>query len=133
MAMSGVPVIVVGETRYRSKGFTLNPSNWDEYNNILDSILSHHPVESLRGEQVERAWNYAYRFFFDYPCPFPWHLLHFWDELENWPIKRVLSEEGQNIYAPTFQYLIGKPRKWDQPLQDKTHLPGIDGKLTAAV
>ena len=26
-------------------------------------------------QQVDCAWNYAYRFFFDYPLHFPWHLL----------------------------------------------------------
>ena len=29
MAMSGVPVIVVGNTHYRDKGFTLDPTSWE--------------------------------------------------------------------------------------------------------
>ncbi len=48
----------------------------------------------LSQPQVEQAWNYAYRFFFEYPHPFPWHLVHFWKDLETWPLSRLLKDEG---------------------------------------
>ncbi|MEN8173777.1 MAG: hypothetical protein ABFS03_12980, partial [Chloroflexota bacterium] len=35
MAMSGLPVIVTGETHYRGKGFTLDAESWDTYFQIL--------------------------------------------------------------------------------------------------
>ena len=35
MAMSGVPVIVVGNTHYRDKGFTLDPTSWEAYFELL--------------------------------------------------------------------------------------------------
>ena len=111
MAMSGAPVIVSGETHYRGKGFTLDPSTWDEYFHTLDQALTG-SESRLSRPQVERAWNYAYRFFFEYPCPFPWHLLYFWDELEHWPLKRVLSDEGQAEFGEAFRYLAGEPRSW---------------------
>jgi hypothetical protein len=112
MAMSGLPVIVVGNTHYRGKGFTLDPESWEAYFDILEQVLASPDVYRLGEEQVELAWNYAYRFFFEYPHPFPWHLLHMWDDLNEWPLRRVLSREGQADFGKTFRYLMGDPVKW---------------------
>jgi hypothetical protein len=117
MAMSGVPVIVIGQTHYRSKGFTLDPNSWESYQQILDHALEEPAKYQLSREQVENAWNYAYRFFFEYPCPFPWHLLAFWDELKSWSVERVLSTEGQARYGDTFRYLVGEHRNWEKDYQ----------------
>jgi len=112
MAMSGLPVIVVGNTHYRGKGFTLDPSSWDGYFELLNRVLvdpgSHRPSQT----QVDQAWNYAYRFFFEYPHPFPWHLVHFWKDLETWPISRLLSDAGFSAFQKTFRYLVGEPIRW---------------------
>ncbi len=112
MAMSGVPVIVAGQTHYRGKGFTLDPASWLAYFQQLEEISQDPQGFKLSRQQVEQAWNYAYRFFFEYPVPFPWHLLHFWNELENWPIEKVLAPEGLAQFAPSFDYLLGSQRNW---------------------
>jgi hypothetical protein len=112
MAMSGIPVIVAGQTHYRGKGFTLDPNDWESFQRILNGFLVDPKGFVLTRQQVEQAWKYAYHFFFDYPCKFPWHLIYFWEELENWPIERVLSDEGMSLFGDTFDYLVGKPRKW---------------------
>lgn len=117
MAMSGVPVIVAGQTHYSRKGFTLDVSTWEDYFNTLGKVLDSPDTHRLTRQEVELAWRYAYRFFFDYPCPFPWHLLDFWEELETWPIKRVLSKEGQSQFGDVFRYLAGAPRNWDAHLE----------------
>lgn len=119
MAMSGVPVVVGGHTHYRNKGFTHDPASWEEYFHILDQACRggaetrpDRPHPRMPRQQVERAWAYAYRFFFDYPTPFPWHLLDFWDQLETWSMERVLSAEGQAQFGDTFHWLAGEPRRW---------------------
>ena len=112
MAMSGIPVIVVGNTHYRNKGFTMDPETWEDYFELLTDILGNPGQYRLTQEQVEQAWNYAYRFFFDYPHPFPWHLLHIWKDLEAWPFSRFLGEEGKSTYHKTFSYLVGEPVIW---------------------
>jgi hypothetical protein len=112
MPMSGVPVIVGGRTHYRGKGFTYDPVTWEEYYGMVDQALSEPGQPRLSRDQVELAWSYAYHFFFDYPTPFPWHLLSFWDELGSWPVSRTLSDEGQAIYGDTFRWLAGTPRRW---------------------
>jgi hypothetical protein len=66
----------------------------------------------LNEKQVEAAWNYAYRFFFDFPIDFPWRLMHFWKDYEIWPLARVLSDEGRAEFGKAFDYLAGTPREW---------------------
>jgi hypothetical protein len=112
MAMSGIPVIVVGKTHYRDRGFTFNPTSWDSYHKHLSEFINDPSSLSMTRFQVEQAWNYAYRFFFDYPSLFPWHLVGFWDDVEKWQIGRVLSDEGIELFSTTFDYLTGEPRKW---------------------
>ena len=93
-AMNGIPVISCGDTHYRDRGFTIDPNSWDEYFSTLKGVLSDLPAHRLTEEQTAKAWNYAYRFFFEYPRPFPWRLMNFWDDLDVWPVEKVLSEEG---------------------------------------
>ena len=109
MAMSGVPVIVVGATHYRAKGFTLDPADWQDYFNLLEQALSDPAAYRPTPAQVDCAWNYAYRFFFEYPHPYPWHLLHFWQDVEEWPLNRLFSPEGLAQFGPTLQLLSGEP------------------------
>lgn len=113
MAMSGVTVIVAGETHYRGKEFTIDPKSWDEYFAKLDSSLASIESINLPDEQVQLAWHYAYRFFFDFPRPFPWHLWYFWDDVKQRPLSSVLTEEGIQRYLDTFDYLVGKMPNWE--------------------
>ncbi len=112
MAMCGIPVIVVGNTHYRLKGFTLDPASWEAYFDTLSLVLADPAGYRLSQSQVDQAWNYAYRFFFEYPHPFPWHLLYFWKDIETWPPARLLSDEGLSRFQQTFHYLAGEPVEW---------------------
>jgi hypothetical protein len=111
-AMNGIPVISCGETHYRGRGFTIDPNSWEEYFATLENVLSDLPAYRLTDEQTARAWNYAYRFFFEYPRPFPWRLMNFWDDLEVWPVEKVLSEEGMSQFRDTFKFLVGEAFTW---------------------
>jgi capsule polysaccharide export protein KpsC/LpsZ len=110
MCMNGIPVIACGETHYRKRGFTLDPISWDEYYAMIENALKSR--KSLNKTQIETAWEYAYRFFFEYPLAFPWRLMHFWKDMEISPMSRVLSKEGQKEFGRTFEYLAGKKIKW---------------------
>ncbi|HLO28002.1 MAG TPA: hypothetical protein VK249_02630 [Anaerolineales bacterium] len=110
--MNGIPVISCGDTHYRGRGFTIDPDSWDVYFSTLEKMLSDLPAQRLTEEQVAKAWNYAYRFFFEYPRPFPWRLMNFWDDLEVWPVEKVLSEEGMAQFGDTFKFLVGEPFTW---------------------
>jgi hypothetical protein len=111
-AMNGIPVLCCGQTHYRGRGFTIDPNTWDEYFAVLEKVLSNLPAHRLNEAQMSKAWNYAYRFFFEYPRPFPWRLMNFWDDLEAWPVEKVLSEEGMSEFGDTFRFLVGEPFTW---------------------
>jgi len=117
MAMYGVPVIVAGQTHYRGRGFTNDPDSWVSYNKLLKTILDKPSNFRLSRAQVERAWEYAYRFFFEYPRPFPWHLVRVWEDYKARPLQAVLSEEGMQQYGQTFRYLLGEPIDWKSIVQ----------------
>jgi hypothetical protein len=120
MAMVGLPVIVAGQTHYRGKGFTLDADSWESYFDLLDRVLESPDSYRLDREQVETAWTYAYRFFFEYPQPFPWHVQHFWEDEARWPLDKVLSEEGLALFGDTFRYMVGEPVQWGRK---ETHQP----------
>ena len=114
-AMNGIPVISCGDTHYRDRGFTIDPNSWEEYFSRLEKVLSDLPAHRLTEQQIARAWNYAYRFFFEYPRPFPWRLMNFWDDLDVWPVEKVLSDEGMAQFGDTFRCLVGEPFTWPSP------------------
>jgi len=126
-AMNGRPVISCGQTHYRGRGFTLDPNSWEEYFATLQKALADLPGHRLREAQVEAAWNYAYRFFFEYPRPFPWRLMNFWDDLAVWPLARVLGPEGRSEFGETFRFLVGEPFSWSAPAGSRS--PG-EGRKT---
>lgn len=111
-AMNGRPVISCGQTHYRGRGITLDPNSWDEYYATLEKVLADISAHQLNEKQTEFAWNYAYRFFFEYPRPFPWRLMNFWDDLEVWPLEKILSEEGLIQFKDTFDFLVNEPFTW---------------------
>ena len=119
MPMSGVPVIVAGETHYRGRGFTMDPDSWVSYYKMIGTILDNPESVVLSETQVKLAWQYAYSFFFEYARPFPWHLVKMWDDYEKRPMSYVLSEQGQSEFARTFDYMIGKPLDWDEIFSEK--------------
>lgn len=106
MAMSGLPVIVAGQTHYRGKGFTMDPDTWEAYDVLLDRAVQNPSSLRLSAEQIEKAWHYAYIFFFEYPLPFPWHL-HLQNDLEIWPLRKVFSNEGWAQFRDSFHKLCG--------------------------
>lgn len=113
MAMSGVPVIVSGKTHYRNRGFTIDPDSWLKYYKELGVILSSPKKARLREEQINNAWAYAYRFFFNFPRPFPWHIHFLRNDYAQNPIKKVFNRSGRKEFGSTFKYLVNEPLDWD--------------------
>ncbi|MBT3321977.1 MAG: hypothetical protein HN392_06790 [Anaerolineae bacterium] len=113
MAMIGLPVIVTGQTHYRGKGFTLEPNSWDEYFETLEKVISAPKDYAPSREDVESAWTYAYRFFFEYPQSYPWHVQHFWEDEAKWSLEKVMTEKGLAKFEKTFGYLAGEEMAWE--------------------
>jgi hypothetical protein len=112
MAMAGIPVIVAGATHYRGRGFTDEPASMDEYLGCLEARIAEPLGRRLAPEVSDLAWRYAYRFFFEYPFDFPWHLVRFWQDVAEHPFESVLAAEAWPTYAPTLRALAGEPIDW---------------------
>jgi hypothetical protein len=110
MAMAGVPVVVAGETHYRGKGFTSDPTSTEEYLEAVDRLLAAGGEAQLGEKRRELAARYAYRFFFEYPFSFPWHLIGFWDDVEEHPVEAIVQRP--EAYRSTMLALIGEPIDW---------------------
>lgn len=113
MAMSGIPVVVSGMTHYRNKDFTFDPETMSEYLTTVDQLLREPMGRRISQEKIDLAWTYAYRFFFEYPFRFPWHLVYFWKDVQNHSIENVILNSIDR-YAPTIDALLGIPIDWDR-------------------
>ncbi len=114
MAMAGVPVVVAAHTHYRNRGFTLDPESWVMYYKTLGQVLQNPAAHRLNRQQMEKAWHYAYRWFFEFPLPFPWHLVRMWDDYKAHPLKSVIGKGNNSEFETTFRYLTGEPINWSQ-------------------
>ncbi len=112
MALAGLPVVVAGRTHYRGKGFTIDPETSDEFDRAVGELMRREPGRRLPEDQVARAERYAYRFFFDYPFAYPWHLIGFWDDIASLPMELVLDPERLTRYLPALNVLAGERPKW---------------------
>ncbi len=113
MAMSGIPSIVVGQTHYRGLGFTYDPDSYVNYYKLLGSMLENPAEFRLSREKIDLAWKYAYHFFFDFPRPFPWHLVRMWNDFEENDLNSVFSERGKQEFGDSFGYLTGEKLDWN--------------------
>jgi len=113
MAMSGIPAIVVGNTHYRNLGFTIDPDSYVNYYKLLGSMLADPSQYRMSKDKIDLAWKYAYHFFFDFPRPFPWHLVHMWDDYREKDLFRVFDNEGKEEYGDSFKYLVGEKLDWN--------------------
>jgi hypothetical protein len=112
MAMNGIPVITAGQTHYRGRGFTFEPSSWEEYFDLLDKMIANPAAYRLSEEKVQQAWHYAWCFFFAFSFMFPWRLVQLWDDAKERPLSYILSPEGREKYGATFRYLAGDKIDW---------------------
>jgi hypothetical protein len=119
MTMLGIPVIVAGETHYKGKGFTDDPSNWDEYTGALIRRLEEPLGRRLSDESKQKAWRYSYRYFFDYPFEFPWHLISFWEDIDAHPFGEVVKAAQNGAFRSALSAFVGFPIDW----KAKIHSP----------
>ena len=114
MAMHGVPVLTAGQTHYRNKGFTDDPDTLQDYFRLLEVRLAEPVGRSLHQDRIDLAWRYAHRFFFEFPFRFPWHLLHFWKDMEARPLEKLVADRCPGPYVEVLGVMAGEPVDWEQ-------------------
>lgn len=85
----GLPVIVAGEAWIRNKGLTLDASTAEEYFRILDTLPF---AQRLAPDQLARARQYAYHFFFSRMIPLP-----FIEPKAGYPIYRLKLDRLEQL------------------------------------
>jgi len=85
-----------------------------DYYKTLGKMLENPETFKMTPEMVDTAWQYAYRFFFDFARPYPWHLVRVWEDFQQRPFNQVFSQRGRTQYQDTFDFLIGKPIDWEK-------------------
>ncbi len=111
MAMYGVPVIVAGDTHYRGRGFTYDPPPGNSITACWTACCRIFR-ETAGGEQVESAWEYAYRFFFEFPRPSPGTWCASGRTMDALAFGACAHRRGLHEYGHTFRYLAGEPLTW---------------------
>ncbi|MCK5052739.1 MAG: hypothetical protein KAR65_00580, partial [Anaerolineales bacterium] len=56
--------------------------------------------------------RYAHLFFFEFPRPFPWHLVNFWSDMDERPMDEVLKPENLKKYRTTLDAMVGEDIQW---------------------
>jgi hypothetical protein len=108
MAAHQIPVVCgMANQHYNQKGFTHDPATLGEYFGQIDMILSDPSGFKLSERQIELAWCYYDVYFNKWPLPFPWHVSNLGVDIKEWPIKRMLSAEGQQKFGRTLDVLAG--------------------------
>lgn len=109
--MMGIPVVVAGQTHYRGKGFTWDPTTRRAYHEIVGKLIRGRAARLAR-PRMDRAWRYAYRFFFEYPFPIPWHLVGFWEDESREPLSAIVAAPSRARYRRTLDALMGRRIAW---------------------
>jgi hypothetical protein len=93
-------------------------------------MLDNPNLYQLSHAQIERALEYVYGFFFDFPRPFPWHLVRMWEDYKTRPLSAVLSPEGKEHWDATFRYLTGEPVEWQKIVETISLVENGQARLT---
>jgi hypothetical protein len=96
-------------------------------------VLSKPSSYTLSRQQVETAWEYAYRFFYEYPRPFPWRLVGMWQDYKAHPLTEILGPAGMRVYGATFNYLLGATIDWKTVSNGHNHPQHEEGHHAAPV
>lgn len=106
MAMRGIPVVCgISNQHYNKKGFTFDPETPEIYYIKIDEILQEPSKYRLSERAVELAWCYADIYFNVWPLSFPWHVTTLEKDLNEWPIIRMLTSEGEEKFGAVFNTL----------------------------
>ena len=109
MAMFGIQAITPARPYFTGLGFTCEAECREQYFRILQQVLDDPEASAMTPRQIELAWCFADLIVAQAPKPFPWSHRSFWPSaVEDWPMERVLGEDGRNRFESTFRILAGE-------------------------
>lgn len=109
IAMMGVIVVAAGQPYFCGKGFTRDTEDEEAYFRMVRRALENPDSVAMTDREIELAWCFADVCMHAAPKPFPWSGRNFWKDMtEDWPMKRVLADEGAARFGRTFAVLGGE-------------------------
>lgn len=107
MAIRGLRVLVSGHVHYAGRGFTTEPASPAEYFQVLQSALAR-PDDRLDPARVDLARCYFDTYFERFPKRLPWRLYALAEDLQSWPLARILAGDCPDLFLRSFDYLAGR-------------------------
>lgn len=108
MAMMGIIAISAGRPFFANKGFTREAGDEESYFRLVRRALDSPEAAAMTDREVELAWCFADLYLHVAPKPFPWSDRNFWRDMrEEWPLSRVLGEEGALRFGQVFDAFAG--------------------------
>ena len=109
MAMFGIQAITPAKPYFTGLGFTREAEYREQYFRILQQALDDPEASAMTPRQIELAWCFADLVVAQAPKLFPWLHRSFWPSaVEDWPMARVLGEDGWTRFESAFRILAGE-------------------------
>jgi tetratricopeptide (TPR) repeat protein len=109
MAMMGIIAVTAGRPFFAGKGFTQEARDPEDYFRLVRRALESPGSAAMTDHEVELAWCFADLYIHAAPKAFPWSDRHFWRDIkEEWPMSRLLGEEGSSRFGDVFAVLGGE-------------------------
>lgn len=113
MVLRGVPVICGGHGHFTHKGFTNDPESKEDFSSMFRTFLEQPESRHVTERQRELAIVYADMFLNKIQRNFPWRWAHLWENLESYPMKKMLTQNGWGEFGQLFQILSGDITAYD--------------------
>lgn len=109
MTMMGIQSVTPARPLYGGYGFTREASSSDAYFGMIRDAFEDPDATALTREEIDLAWVFADLYMTQTPKSFPWSYQQFWPSiLEDWPMVRVLSAEGEAAFGRVFAVFAGE-------------------------
>jgi hypothetical protein len=107
MPMRGIPVITAGRGHYTGKKFTNDPTDMDNYFELLEKFIDDPSSLAVTKQQIELAYCYANFYLHSINKPSPWRPGSVWHDQARWSMKDMLSAKGMEQYGEPFNIMTG--------------------------
>jgi hypothetical protein len=107
MAMMGIIAVAAGRPFFVNKGFTQEARDEDDYFRLVRRALDSPEAAAMTDREIEFAWCFADVYLHVAPKPFPWSDRYFWRDIEECPMSRLLTAEGEARFGWVFAAFAG--------------------------
>jgi hypothetical protein len=109
MAMMGIIAVAAGQPFFANKGFTQEARDAEDYFRLVRRAIESPEAAAMTDREVELAWCFADLYIHGAPKPFPWTDRNFWRDMkEEWPMSRLLGDDGAARFGDVFAILGGE-------------------------